>query len=317
MSNKKLLCDYKEELMNNGYSEELAENLAIMLESVVYTYGEEYEGVIYEALKSCRFIQAKSSIKDELIKTGTLSQQKENPQDLSSTSVVYMAMPKIAIQDGTYKLNGIDRVIVLGPRFNWDNPDSLGKLAREVDSLINNYKNAFEIHGNTLTTRRGLYESKEILTSDNNGIKRTIQSERGAGLERGLNNYMAQKIIRENFDSAYNILGLDYERLTAGNLTDHLDLDSIIKLARLTKDTTELRRVIDESIGYDTLLKELDKIYTLEQQRVKSVEDNDKLREISELLEKTFATSLAPKVSMLASSLGYSEDLSDTYQRAV
>lgn len=318
--NEKLLCDYKDELIEKyGYDEEMAENLSVMAESFCDHYGEDFRSSIYNALLSCKVIKAQTrqnsaceTVKEVLEKEGmedTVSKSPLVKEDMKTATVAFKAVPRISHEDGAFKIDRVDRVIVLGARFNWESPASLGDLAREFDKLVNSYLNGYTIEGDTLVIKTGLATRTETLKKTTRGIKRTFASSNGIGLERGMNVYTELKLIRESYCSLFDVIGDDYERLIAGFVVDCLGLGEIINVARLTKDTSELQTVFDANManGYEAFLDEVDKLSSLEVKRVHSLEDNEALSKISQQISSQFCYSIAPLVREMEANLKSSE----------
>lgn len=317
---KKLPCDYKDELKKaHRLSDELAENIATMIDSMVYTYGSDYEDVILNAFKSCKFKVAKTK------KSGTMETVEEmlrveealevveglNDRDLKTASVAFGSSPVISSNDGNYRIDGINRVMALSSRFSWDNPDSLYYLASECEKLVNSCLNGYSIEGNTLTVKEGLRTRTETLKQEKGNVTRTLASDEGFGLERGINLYNAWKTTRKNHSPSYDATGFDYARLTGGYLLDNLGLVETIRNARLTKDQAELKNAIDTIApsGYGALMASLDELDRLEKRRMNSIFDNEELIRISSEMDSHFRNEVAPLVSEMTASMGLEEGM--------
>lgn len=290
MSDYELLCDFKSELINTwGYDKAFAENLAVMADSATATYGDIYRPMIFGAVKSCKFVTLKEgdNIKEAVSivdKENIVKGDKPKYETYGSTSVLLRETPNISLGEGGYKTSGVNKVAIVGPRFNWDNPESLGNMASVVDSIISNNLRDMSIQGDTLTIKNGLSVRKEKLSvGDAGSIERTFLSEKGIGLESGINSYMAQKIVRENYNSDYEVAGMDHERLAAGYLIDHMGLGDMIKQSRITKDSY----VLMQTLG-DEVVTILDEIHDLESKRIEALGNAEELNRILDELNRKF-----------------------------
>lgn len=316
---KKLLCDYKDELKStHGYTEETAENIAMMAESIANYYGDDYKDVIYDAIKSCKFISAKNKksgimeTTEDILKNNGIDTSLTSHSDLKSATVAYGAAPTIVAKNGQYELQNVARVMALSPRFSWDNPDSLNNLAIEADRLLGNYLQGYTIDENSLTIREGFRTKSISLSSNKNGeVEGTIVEDVGSGLEEGTVLYEAQSITRENYSPTYDATGYDYTRISMGNIIDNLKLSDLIKTARVTKDKREFVDAIDKisSRGFGALESTLDELYRLETSRRESFQNPQDVDSISRQLDTHFQNEVGPIMVEMASTLGPREEM--------
>ncbi len=275
---KKDLFEYKNSLKENfGYSEDMAQNLAIMAESMSTVYGN----LAYDAISSCKFVQAKRSTKAPIAtvetvlrEEGVLTEVKgrgEDNKDLRTAVARFQACPTITKTEDGYAIQDVKKVIGLSSSFNWDSPDSLGHIAAEIDRLINS-NNGYTIEGNNLTIQEGLMKRTETI-SGNKTITRTLNTIEGIGLETGINYYTAQKLISSEYGMEYTPTSFGDVRLIAGFTLDHLGLEDTIREARITKDTSTLTETFNSTYqgGYTEFLSDLDNLYNLEVERNKNI----------------------------------------------
>ncbi len=300
---KRDLFEYKNNLIEGfGYSEDMAENLAIMAESFSTIYGD----LAYDAIANCKFVQAKRSTKAPIMTVGTVLEDegvlndevKEECKDLRVLVSKYQSKPIInKTQDG-YKIQNIKKVIGLSANFNWDNPDSLGHIASEIDRLIGS-TNGYMIDGNTLEKKEGLISSTGVL-SGSRDVKCNTTSRLGKGLERGINDYTAQKLIISEYGMEYTPISFAYERLIAGYMLDHLGLEDTIRSSRITKDTSQLESVISTTYpgGYNQLLSDIDNLYDLEIKRNNVIGDASKTVDIDDEMSRVYAE-VAEKINKM------------------
>ncbi len=306
---KKDLFEYKNSLKENfGYSEDMAQNLTIMAESLSTIYGN----LAYDAVSSCKFVQAKRSTKAPIatVETvlrdeGVLSEVKgaeEDYKDLRTAVAKFQASPIITKSENGYAIQGVNKVIGLSASFNWDSPDSLGHIAAEIDRLINS-NNGYTIDKNNLTIQEGLMRRTETI-SGTKTITRTLTSTSGIGLETGINYYTAQKIISSEYGMEYTPTSFMDERLIAGFTLDHLGLEDTIREARITKDTSGLAETFNSTYqgGYSQFLNDLDNLYNLEVERNKNIGNTEAQTRLNNEMSRAF-DNIATKTREMENSL--------------
>lgn len=292
---KKDLFEYKNSLKEKfGYSEDMAQNLAIMAESQSTVYGN----LAYDAISSCKFVQAKRSskapiatVETVLKEEGVLSEvqgESIDYQDLRTAVAKFQGKPIIIKTENGYAIQDVKQVIGLSASFNWDSPDSLGHIATEIDRLINS-NNGYTIENNKLTITEGLMTRTETISGSKN-ITRTYATSNGIGLERGINYYTAQKLINSEYGMEYTPTSFTDERLIAGFVLDHLGLEDTIRESRITKDTSPLSETFNSTYqgGYTQFLSDIDSLYALEVERNKKIGDIDEQTRINNEMSRIF-----------------------------
>lgn len=323
LKNKKLLFDFKEEIKNKyGYDEELAETIAMTAESIIDYMGSEYESIILEAISSCKYIIANNfkldengkqvgiaeNIYDVLKREGMLEHiegSTVNDGDLKRAGGVYTSVPRISEHEGKFTIDSIDRVIVLPNYFNHNNPASLGTASHETMHLVKAYVKEYEIEGNKLKQRFGLGHGEYSLGVQGGKVIRTLIKETGIGTEEGANTYDELSLIRNTYDSNYEVYGYPYQRSICGYLADGIGLGPIIREAQLTGDIDEVKKLFDThiDIGFEGFNEKMDETVRLEYERFANIFDEEKYKESLDKLQKLFETELAPRVRSFEASL--------------
>jgi len=292
---KKDLFEYKNSLKENfGYSEDMAQNLAIMAESLSTIYGN----LAYDAISSCKFVQAKRSdkapiatvetvLREEGVLSGVKGAETDN-KDLRTAVAKFQANPIVTKTENGYAIQDVKNVIGLSASFNWDSPDSLGHIAAEIDRLINS-NNGYTIEGNNLTIQEGLMTRTETI-SGTKTVTRTLVSASGVGLETGINYYTAQKLISSEYGMEYTPTSFTDERLIAGFALDHLGLEDTVREARITKDTSLLAETFNSTYqgGYTGFLSDIDSLYNLEIERNKAIGNTEEQTRLNNEMSRAF-----------------------------
>ncbi len=304
--------DYKNELINRwGYSEDLAMDITMAADSLINEYGTEFTEAILEAVMSCKYVIAKEIGEHnrretvlDVIKREPAFKDIQDNHALKDASTAYLSNPNITYTEGIYRVASADRIIVLPSTYNSNNPDSIEKMIISTDRLIKSHLNGFTIDDDILTTRTGLAEKKEKLSVANGTISKTLESETGLGLEEGLTNYTALRIMRKEYCADFDVQ-TDTIRDIAGVLVDSLALGKIIREAEMTKDSSTLRAYMDKykADGYDTLMRDLDQLLKLERERKKALTNEQKAKMLQSEIENYFTNSIAPKVSEMSNNM--------------
>ena len=194
-------------LKKNGTNEDLAQSIAVCYESLVNEYGDEYLEIINSAILSCKYVIANNFTLNE---KGKKTKIIEKPKDVltrlnfdlkfvSKESLekefIYASMPFI----NNYEIKSVDRVIVMPYGFNDNSYNYQGMLINALNTLITSYMNEYTIDDNILIRRSGL----ALYRYDLNTYK--LISEKGIGLQEGLNSSNELKIMRNDFYKDYDL----------------------------------------------------------------------------------------------------------------
>jgi len=220
-----------------NYDEKLLNALKKLLPVLLEYYGSNYETHIIEALKAteiipCNSYQTISIVKKEYQLTKTYNEnlvssnfKNDDVYYLSSANVIYVE------EENSYKIDKINRKIILAHTFNLDSPKGLEVLTYGVVCLLKSYCNEYTIKENYLYKRAGFgLETKKIIYNQGE-IYLNLEEEIGTGLSLGLNIY-------------------DTQRITSLILKDNYkcyDYTSIHKIAWLLKEKLKLKKSLDDS----------------------------------------------------------------------
>lgn len=194
-------------LEKNGTNKDLAQSIAVCYESLVNEYGDEYLEIINKAIFSCKYVIANNfTLNDKGKKTKIIEKPKDVLTrlnfDLSFVSkeslekeFIYASMPFI----NNYEIKSVDRVIVMPYGFNDNSYNYQGMLINALNTLITSYMNEYTIDDNILIRRSGL----ALYRYDLNTYK--LISEKGIGLQEGLNSSNELKIMRNDFYKDYDL----------------------------------------------------------------------------------------------------------------
>ena len=194
-------------LEKNGTNEDLAQSIAVCYESLVNEYGDEYLEIINSAILSCKYVIANNFTLNE---KGKKTKIIEKPKDVltrlnfdlkfvSKESLekefIYASMPFI----NNYEIKSVDRVIVMPYGFNDNSYNYQGMLINALNTLITSYMNEYTIDDNILIRRSGMALYRYDLNTYN------LISEKGIGLQEGLNSSNELKIMRNDFYKDYDL----------------------------------------------------------------------------------------------------------------
>lgn len=286
---KKMLCDLKNELITKyKYSDDLAENIALIAESVIDDYGEYYENVILDAIMSCEF-----KIKEP---------NERNIASFRNREGYYSSVPVLS-KDGDNIIVNAQKEIILPNTFNSDNPAYVGVLTSRILELVSSSLNEFSISGNELVQRQGLMTTTYSI-SDN--LELTKTKEIGRGLNEGINSYETLNLMRSEYDTSFEPMGSDYTRIIAGSLIDGVELKELLTDALMTKDTGELENIIVEHTGksLNEFLSMIDGLTNLEMKMSSTIGDR---KEVLDSIEQEY-NSIAPLISSLSAGLVLGSD---------
>lgn len=291
-----LLSDYKEKLKKKfEYDEDFAEEIAIMASSLADFYGGAYEDVVYDALLNCKVVKATTRENSVIRENVSDVFKRENFNSSIKVDILknldrgYFMEPSIESENGTFKLVGVNRIIVLPGYFNSSNPESLGILAKACIELVKSSISSYSIKDNVLTTKTGYVTTKEKLENTSYGIIRSYISSKGLTLYNGMNCYDQLCLIREMYDSSYDVHGDDYTRILSGVILENLGIKDELRLYEIAH-SSQLKNVFKEHFGisFDEFLNITDSLSHLEYDRKSSFMDEEKLKLALSKLDSQF-----------------------------
>jgi len=318
IKNGELLFDFKERIKSKyGYDEEFAQTLSMMAEDIAEYLGPEYENITYQAFESCKFVIAKGMKKGDKKRENVLDVlNKEgmndpiegglvSEDDLKRAGGAYTSVPRISYDGSSYKIDKIDRLIVLPSHFNNENIGTLGVLAHEGMHLVKSFVNEYQIEGDTLIIKSGIITERHRLSQKDGKVKRTFIDEIGVGFEEGINSYDEMALMRTTRDPNYTANGYTNLMLTAGHLIDAIGIGEIIRHAQMTKDETELTKFIDDytEVGYEEFLRILDQSVRLEYEKFAALFDEERMKIARQKLDDHFNEKIVPQVQNMNKAL--------------
>lgn len=312
--NGELLFDFKERIKSKyGYDEEFAETISMAAEDIAYHLGEEFASVVYRAFEECKFViqkgmktgdKKRETVLDVIKNEGMYEEIRKDTtteENLQKATSAYVSVPQMSFDGSTYQIDSINRMIVLPSNFNNDSIGSYQTLIHEGLRLVNSYINEYQIEGDILTIKSGLATETQKLSKDGKNVNRTFVSRTGQGLESGINLYDEMSIVSEARDANHTPTGNDNLRLTAGQLMDGMGLKEIIRTARMTKDDTELRKIVDDYSlgGYEEFIQTLDEEKALEIERSKALLDDEQRQKVEQAIKEHFENKTAPQMQSI------------------
>lgn len=259
-----------EEIINKyQYNKDLADFIRQVYSEFIIYLGSEYEPIIYEALLNTEIVNC-DNIYTCLKARGMLENQEGeslvSEADLKRATGVYNSYPDIIydFQSNQFKIQDVKRVVAV---CNLDlSKDYIkGALIHELGHLVKSFYQEFTIEGNILTTRSGLIETKEELTYVNGRVIRKVISEKGVGLEEGLNSNLEEDISKRIVNPNYEISGYKLINRIARSFTNNAELKSMIINNQMLKNTAEANSFDNFFMegAYQTLEALTDRLYSL------------------------------------------------------
>lgn len=165
--------------------------------------------------------------------------------------------------ENTGKYSVVEENTIVVVDFDATNPEKVGTLIHELGHAIKG-QNGIQIDGDILTSRNGFIEEKYKLTYENGEVKETLLSEKGIGLEEGLNTILEDKITKEVMhDPNYKSESYQLNRSIGNALIGLLGEDAhIIQEAQLTHDYSKISQLLGEDV-YNELIEVTDNINRL------------------------------------------------------
>lgn len=287
-----------------NYSPKLATFLKKILEELINIFGLDKEPLIYEALLNTEIVDCESNYA-YLNSHFTLSNDDSITliSDLDKASGVCYSDALIDYDESTktFSLKSINRVILIN---NLSSNESyvLGSLIHELCHLIKNYYREYTIENDILTVRQGLIESIYQLSYENGIVKRRLISEKGVGLEEGLNTILEYAIARKLIDPNYQTTGYLVLKELASILTDTLGLKTPILNAEVMKEKAAFIEYFDSLYMKGAYLRFesiLDKIYVLTLKQTK-VSDKGLINAIASQIDSLIKQELKALLSEMS-----------------
>lgn len=311
---KMTLDDFKQQLISKyHYAEYLAETIAIVADTLIDYHGEDYESIICDAVLSCKFIVAQKSKKGlcESVREAAVREgfNPEGPKlrkaDERSIESEYIVEHKIQAIGKQYRIDEINRAVVLNAHFDPNNTASLANLATEMEKLVKGYIKGEQIEGNELQVHNGIStKTYKLSGSEGYATKKLVKSENVA-LESGMTEYAVLEMMRTYHDDNYDVSGYADPRIVASVLIESFQLRDLLWEAEMTKDLSELKKLFDEYMpnGYNKFVSLLDRSAELNEERMRSVEDPEKAKQLRSAIDSLFTNSIATELRIMSEGL--------------
>lgn len=260
--------DFQNIINKWNYNEELSEFLKKVYNSLIEELGSDFEPIIYEAFLNTEVILSGNNIYDCLKNRGLLEEEDDytvSYSDLKRASGVYHCYPNIIFNGTDFEISSVTRVVVINST-TIEEDYIKAALIHELGHMVKGYYQEFSIEGNRLITRSGLIETIEELYIENGKVKKRLISEKGVGIEEGLNAALEESIAKKIVNQNYKVSGYGVINVMAKTLSEDLELKSIILPAQMLKEKKNLIKEIDAHLkdgAYLIIEDIMDRIYKL------------------------------------------------------
>jgi flagellar biosynthesis regulator FlbT len=250
-----------------NYSEDIANYLRKAYPLFVDEF--ENEEIVYDALMKGEIVLT-DNIYNTLKEKGFLDNREDNElvsfETLKVSAGVYDCYIDISYNEDTkeFKIENEKRIVALNTESLI--PDySKSCATHEIGHLIKSVYNENTIDGNTLTVRSGFITRTYQLSYENGKVKKTLLSEKGVGLEEGLNTVLEDNITKKILgQQAYKTAGYQTMKALVQNVMNAYKIPNlweIFKEAELYHDNTRVDEVLGD-VFYE-LRDFADKLYPL------------------------------------------------------
>lgn len=310
--------DYKEQLKERyGYTEDFAQDLSIMAESITDYLGTSYEEIVHSSMLSCEYciagLKKGTNIYETVLDVAKRNGMIENANTetielLKRSESAYLSVPHIENDGDNFQIKDTKKLIVLPRTFDSRSPVSLATLAKESLTLVKSSIGEYTIEGSEIVERRGLAEKRTAISiNDDGNITFGTQKQIGTGLENALTSYDELSVIRSSYDDSYDTQSYPQGRLIAGYLEQNIGLRDLIWEAQITKNKDELALVFNNTmeISYSEFLSRMDKLEEIERKRFTATPLSNDYHE-NECVDY-IATSIAPAIQEMQKQLNTAE----------
>lgn len=267
-----------------NYDEKTMNALSKVIPSIISYYGDDFEDIILSAIFDCEIItcnshQTISKVLNERKLNKCIGSSSVSDIDLRRAEGVYVPNIKLSYEESSnsYKIDEINRVIVISHTFNLDSLKGLEVLTHALCHLVKSYSEEIVIDENTITVRDGIaFEKRKIIYNDDEIIMDFIE-DYGKGLEEGLILYDTDRIVSSIYKDEYKTYDFSSIYTVASLLKDKYNLKKELNDCELTGDISFLKNKYGEEV-VDNLCINCDKCVTLENEMYLAFtrEDKDK-----------------------------------------
>ena len=271
----------------HGYSKELSEKLKPIYEALV----EEFNNpeLVFNVLENNKindvtnvyeFLDSKGYIDEDVKKS--LS----GVAGLKAALGISFQKPIIKYnqETKTYYVDSVDSTVAING-LDLTKQNIISNLAHELGHAVKSH-NGISIDGDILTIRNGFIESKFKLEYKDGKVVDTLISEKGAGLEEGLNTLLEEQIIQKMYDDPkYKATGYNKLKNISNTLLSLLGVNSqVLKDAQTTHDNSKLIEIIGQE-NFDKLIDITDKQYELSA-KIMSTKADQIQQQVAEINQK-------------------------------
>lgn len=249
--------NFDEVVKKFNYPQYLSLLLNKIFDSLVEYYGKENKDQIFASFYNTEVIVSDGNIYDDLIKEGFEVDKYSiiQPEILKKSLGNYYSEPVLIHTSNGYDIKRVNRVVIILK--NENKKEFLITLIHELSHMVKSFPHEFEINGNRLLRRSGLIKREEELTYDGS-IHIHLATEKGIGLEEGLNTLEEEEIMNMFFDKKYKSKSNALIKETAKKFRDGLELKEIFRNIQFGKDQSIIK--IDSDL-YEKMIRLFDKAY--------------------------------------------------------
>lgn len=288
-----------------NYDSNLAGFLYQIYNELIDSLGKEFEPIIYEAFLNTEIVNCNNTY-DCLLERGILENDEGSivsNSDLKRASGIYKRIPLISYdeQSGKFEIVATKGIIAIS-NLDLDKEYKKGAIVHEIGHMVKGYYQEFSIEGNILITRNGLIEIKEELSFVNGKIVKKVISEKGVGLEEGLNSMLELSIAKKIVNPKYHISGYGLVASIAQNFLDDSELRKMILNAQMLKDKNKFIKAFDEYFmegSYETLEEIVDRLYQLILRQLSEIFDKDKMQTTTDEINRVILEEYNPLINKM------------------
>lgn len=288
------------------YPKDLADLIKSIYEELLFEFGFDFEPIIYEAFLNTEIVNC-TNVYDCLKSKGMLEnqygEQSVKEGDLKRATGVYIRYPVIEFNklSGKFEITSTTGVIAIS-NINLARDYIKGTIIHECGHMIKGYYKEFDIDGDILTTRSGLIETKERLSLKDGVVVREVISEKGVGLEEGLNSVLESDIAHKLISENYDVSGYKLVASIASNFLIENELKKRILSAQILKEKDELIAFFDSYFmegAYEKLEDLTDRLYRLGLKQFSEIFSPDKMKITTEEIKRIIETEYNPFINSL------------------
>ena len=282
------LINFKDSLLEKyNYNEKELNIIIKVVIACIETYGIDKKDIIFTSLLNTPVLSSGSdeNVFDKLKEIGNLEDHCGKIVDNSALKIsagVYSCIPDITYDEFTksFKISKVNRAIVI----RGDLEENVSTLVHEMGHLFKSFDSEHVIIDDKLYSRSGIIYTIQKLSKDEFGVKKELISEKGVGIEEGINTYDEINICKKYFDPNYKNNGYYITTHLSTLLASDLGLIDTIHNAQFfaNKDllVSKYNTVCEQDL-YSSLEEKMDNIYRADLKSYMSIFDKEKIKEIN------------------------------------